>query len=143
MGHVGGRRYSTRGGFSIGASWPVHTESEHSLHQAKKNAAASTIFLACRKRLSSAPAYWADIRSDVERAAEQAASRFAAEGITGVDLTIATYGPVLSVLSDSWPVYSGELSADGQPEVLRPDAALDLARERVASLKKTWLTRRP
>ena len=37
-------------GFSIHASWPVHTEAEHSLHQAKKNAASSTIFLACRKR---------------------------------------------------------------------------------------------
>jgi putative DNA methylase len=126
-------------GFSIDASWPVHTEFEHSLHQAKKNAAASTIFLACRKRLSSAPAYWADIRSAVERAAEEAAARFAAEGMTGVDLTIATYGPVLSVLSENWPVYTGELSVDGQPEILRPDAALDLARERVASLKKRGL----
>ena len=37
-------------GFTIKASWPVHTESEHSLHQAKKNAAASTILLVCRKR---------------------------------------------------------------------------------------------
>ena len=37
-------------GFAIEASWPIHTESEHSLHQAKKNAAASTILLVCRKR---------------------------------------------------------------------------------------------
>ena len=59
-------------GFSISASWPVHTESEHSLHQAKKNAAASTILLACRKRSNSEPAYWADIRRDVELAAETA-----------------------------------------------------------------------
>lgn len=126
-------------GFSIDASWPIHTESEHSLHQAKKNAAASTIFLACRKRESSEPAYWADIRRDVERAAEEAAQRFAAEGMTGVDLTIATYGPVLSVLSDRWPVYTGELDAAGNSEVLRPDTALDLARERVAALKKRGL----
>jgi hypothetical protein len=126
-------------GFSIDASWPVHTESEVSLHQAKKNAASSTIFLACRKRASDSPAYWSDLRSRVEKAAEEAASRFAAGGMTGVDLTIATYGPVLSVLSDSWPVYTGELGADGQPEILRPDAALDLARERVAMLKKRGL----
>jgi adenine-specific DNA methylase len=126
-------------GFSIDASWPVHTESEHSLHQAKKNAAASTIFLVCRKRPSGSPAYWADIRGQVEHAAEEAAARFAAEGMTGVDLTIATYGPVLSVLSDSWPVYTGELDADGHSEILRPDAALDLARERVATLKKRGL----
>jgi putative DNA methylase len=126
-------------GFSIDASWPIHTESEHSLHQARKNAAASTIFLACRKRESSDPAYWTDIRHEVERAAEEAVHRFAELGMTGVDLTIATYGPVLSVLSDRWPVYTGELGADGAPEVLRPDAALDLARERVAALKKRGL----
>jgi len=104
-------------GFSIDASWPVHTESEHSTHLAKKNAVQSTIFLACRKRQSSEPTYWADIRRDVEHAAESAAHRFAAQGITGVDLTIATYGPVLSVLSDRWPVYTGELDADGSPGV--------------------------
>jgi putative DNA methylase len=126
-------------GFAISASWPVHTEFEHSLHQAKKNAAASTIFLACHKRASSEPAYWADIRRDVELAAEEAAHRFAALGITGVDLTIATYGPVLSVLSGRWPVYSGDLDEDGYPRVLRPDTALDLARERVAKLKKRGL----
>ncbi|WP_238419356.1 DUF1156 domain-containing protein [Streptomyces taklimakanensis] len=126
-------------GFSINASWPVHTESEHSTHQAKKNAAQSTIFLACRKRMNSEPAYWADIRHEVERAAEEAATRFAAEGMTGVDLTIATYGPVLSVLSERWPVYTGKLDDEGNPEVLRPDAALDLAREKVASLKKRQL----
>jgi putative DNA methylase len=126
-------------GFAISASWPVHTESEHSLHQAKKNAATSTIFLACHKRVSSAPTYWADIRRHVEMAAEDAAHRFSALGMTGVDLTIATYGPVLSVLSDRWPVYSGDLDDDGSPRVLRPDTALDLARERVATLKKRGL----
>lgn len=126
-------------GFAISASWPVHTESEHSLHQARKNAAASTIFLACHKRASSEPAYWADIRRDVELAAEKAAHRFAALGITGVDLTIATYGPVLSILSSRWPVYSGDLDDEGNPRVLRPDTALDLARERVATLKKRGL----
>jgi len=126
-------------GFSMDASWPVHTESEHSLHQARKNAATSTIFLACRKRANSEPAYWADIRQNVERVAEEAAHQFAAQGMTGVDLTIATYGPVLSVLSDRWPVYTGELDANGNPGVLRPDAALDLARERVAALKKRGL----
>lgn len=126
-------------GFAILSSWPVHTEFEHSLHQAKKNAAASTILLTCRKRASSEPAYWTDLRAEVERTVEEAAQRFAAEGLTGVDLTLATFGPVLSVLSRRWPVFTGELGPDGKPEVLRPDAALDLARERVATLKKRGL----
>jgi len=126
-------------GFAINSSWPVHTESEYSLHQAKKNSAASTIFLTCRKREGNEPAYWADIRHEVERVAEEAVREFSEHGLTGVDLTIATYGPVLSVLSRNWPVYTGELDAAGNPEVLRPDAALDLARQRVAMLKKRGL----
>ncbi|RMH17848.1 MAG: DUF1156 domain-containing protein, partial [Gammaproteobacteria bacterium] len=52
-------------GFTIKASWPVHTESEHSLHQAKKNAAASTILLICRKREQDTadPVWWDDLQS--------------------------------------------------------------------------------
>jgi putative DNA methylase len=126
-------------GFAIHSSWPIHTESEHSLHQAKKNAASSTIFLTCHKRAGHDPAYWVDIRRDVELAAEQAVLRFANEGMAGVDLTIATYGPALSVLSRRWPVYTGELDEAGNPQVLRPDTALDLAREKVAALKKRGL----
>ncbi len=126
-------------GFSITSSWPVATESEKSLHQAKKNSAQSTILLNCHKRESSTPAYWADIRNDVAQAAVDAVTRFSGHGLKGVDLTLATYGPVLGVLSRNWPVYTGELDADGQPEVLRPDVALDLAREKVAVLKKRGL----
>lgn len=126
-------------GFAINSSWPVHTESEHSLHQANKNAAASTIFLTCRKRGDTRPAYWTDIRSEVAKAAREAAAEFAADGMVGIDLTLSTFGPVLSVLSRNWPVYTGELGADGSPQVLRPDVALDLAREEVSRLKKRGL----
>ena len=126
-------------GFEIASSWPVHTEAEHSLHQAKKNSASSTIMLGCRKRASTEPAYWSDIRREVEDVAEGAARRFADQGMRGVDLTLATYGPALSVLSRNWPVYSGTLGSDGQPEVIRPDVALDLARHRVAGLKRREL----
>lgn len=126
-------------GFSINSSWPVHTESEHSLHQARKNAASSTIFLTCRKRGDTSPAYWADIRGEVVAAARRSATEFAEDGLVGIDLTLATFGPVLSVLSRNWPVYTGELDVDGSPQVLRPDAALDLAREEVGRLKKRGL----
>ena len=126
-------------GFSINSSWPVHTESEHSLHQAQKNAASSTIFLTCRKRESSTPAYWADIKTEVAAVARQAAERFSGAGLVGIDLTISTFGPALSVLSRNWPVFTGQLDDDGQPLTLRPDAALDLAREEVARLKKRGL----
>lgn len=126
-------------GFAITSSWPIATESENSLHQAKKNSAQSTILLNCHKRGATRPAYWADIRKDVEQAAVDAVGRFSQHGLKGVDLTLATYGPVLAVLSQNWPVFTGELGEDGAPEVLRPDVALDLAREKVAALKKRGL----
>lgn len=126
-------------GFAITSSWPIATESENSLHQAKKNSAQSTILLNCHKRGSTTPAYWADIRQEVGQAAVDAVGRFSGHGLKGVDLTLATYGPVLAVLSRNWPVFTGELDAEGKPEVLRPDTALDLAREKVAALKKRGL----
>jgi putative DNA methylase len=126
-------------GFRIESSWPVHTESEHSLHQAKKNSASSTILLTCRKRQGTQPAFWTDIRAEIERAVEDAVARFSAEGMVGVDLTLATYGPALSVLSRNWPVYTGDTDASGTPLVIRPDIALDLAREKVAGIKKRGL----
>src|SRR3954452_11099377 len=59
------------GGFTIETSWPVNTEFEHSLHQSKKNAAASTIMLVCRRRDSGPgePAYFENLEGDVRAAA--------------------------------------------------------------------------
>ena len=128
-------------GFHIEASWPVHTESEHSLHQAKKNAAASTILLACRKRRAGGePVWWEDLKGTVRRVARERATEFAAQGIGGVDLYISTFGPVLSVISERWPVLTSEVDEQtGQPRPLRPEVALDLARQVVIGLRKEGL----
>ncbi len=165
-------------GFSVESSWPVHTESEHSLHQAKKNAAQSTILLCCRKRgdkgtggqgdketkgredsgtrgeeepenLSPCPlvslspglpVWWDDIAGEVRRVAREKAAEFAAQGIGGVDLYLSTFGPALSVISRHWPVLTREVDErTGQPRPLRPETALDLAREEVIRLRKQGL----
>jgi len=113
------------GGFEITASWPVHTESEHSLHQAKKNAAKSTIIIVCRKRLEEAEEAWweDDILPEVQKVAEQKAEIFEKRGIRGVDLYISTFGPVLEVFSRHYPVRN--MSND----IVRPQEALDAARK--------------
>lgn len=128
-------------GFEIRSSWPVHTESEHSLHQAKKNAAQSTILLTCRKReASTEPVWWDDIKGEVRRTARAKAEEFQKQGITGVDLYIATFGPTLSILSRHWPVLTSEIDdRTGEPKPLRPETALDLAREEVIALRKQGL----
>ena len=137
-------------GFTINASWPVHTESEHSLHQARRNAAASTILLVCRKRAAQtsevsatsevSPVWWDDLKGEVGRVAREKAEEFAAQGITGVDLYISTFGPVLSVISQQWPVLTSQVDeATGEPLPLRPETALDLAREEVVALRRKGL----
>lgn len=128
-------------GFAIHSSWPVHTESEHSLHQAKKNAAQSTILLTCRKREPRAvPVWWDDIKGNVRRAAREKAEEFERQGIRGVDLYIATFGPTLAILSENWPVLTSEVDErTGEPKPLRPEIALDLAREEVVGLRKQGL----
>ncbi len=128
-------------GFAIKASWPVHTESEHSLHQAKKNAAASTILLVCRKREPSPePVWWDDLKNTVRTTARRKAEEFERQGIRGVDLYISTFGPTLSIISEHWPVLTGDVDPKmGQPKPLRPDVALDLAREEVVNLRKRGL----
>ncbi len=128
-------------GFAIRSSWPVHTESEHSLHQAKKNAAQSTILLTCRKREPRSEAvWWDDIKGEIRKVARQTAEQFEQVGIRGVDLYIATFGPTLAVLSEHWPVLTAETDErTGKPKELRPEIALDLAREEVIRLRKDGL----
>jgi len=128
-------------GFAVKSSWPVHTESEHSMHQAKKNSAQSTILLSCRKRKDrTKPVWWDDIKGRVRKEARAKAAEFEKVGIRGVDLYIATFGPTLSILSEHWPVLSSEVDAKtGDPKPLRPEVALDLAREEVVKLRKQGL----
>lgn len=129
-------------GFRIEASWPVNTESEQSLHQANKNAAASTIVLVCRKRdrrEDGAP-FFDDLESDVRSAARDALERFSDAGLSGVDLLLSTYGPALSVISSHWPVYSSDADPiTGKSRLLRPEEALDAARAEVVRVLRRRL----
>lgn len=129
-------------GFTIETSWPVNTEAEHSLHQANVNSAASTIMLVCRKRADRSDdhkVYLDDIEHEIRQAAREAATRFQHDGIEGVDLLLSTYGPTLSVISQSWPVYSSTPDADGRDQLLRPEDALALAREEIVDLRRSRL----
>jgi putative DNA methylase len=128
-------------GFKVETSWPVHTESEHSLHQAKKNAASSTILLVCRKRdIKQEEVWWEDIKGRVREVARDKAQEFEEAGISGVDLYLSTFGPVLAVISENWPVLTSEIDEKtGKPVQLKPETALEIAREEVVALRKKGL----
>ncbi len=128
-------------GFVVETSWPIATEPESSSHQANKNAAESTIMLVCRKRPSApeAKSFLDDLAGEVRAAARTASVQFAEDGIDGVDLMLSTYGPALSVISSHWPVYSSTPDESGQERLLRPEEALDIAREEVVRLRRSRL----
>lgn len=132
-------------GFTIETSWPVNTESENSSHQAKKNAAASTIMLVCRKRLESSArqVFFEDIETEVRNEARMALARFLEAGLSGVDLLLSTYGPALSVISRYWPVYSSTAAEDGSAQLLRPEEALNAARTEVVRMQRSRLIGHP
>lgn len=75
----------------------------------------------------------------MRQASRDALSRFSAAGIEGVDLLLSTYGPALSVISSAWPVYSSEADESGRSRLLRPEEALDAAREEVVRLQRRRL----
>lgn len=90
-----------RAGFTITATWPVKTESEHSLHQAKKNAAQSTVILVARKRQSGAGIGYFDsaLKKEIRDKARATAKRLQAEGLNPVDQLVGSFGPAMEVYS--------------------------------------------
>jgi adenine-specific DNA methylase len=120
-----------RAGFVITATWPVKTESEHSLHQAKKNAAQSTVILVARKRPSDAEKGWfdSDMRQAIRLAARSAAERLQKEGVNPVDQLVGSFGPAMEVYSR----YNEVRTDTGDP--VGVDRALDEASEAVTAFR--------
>lgn len=141
-------------GFEITASWPVNTEAEDSLHIKDKNAAKSTIMLVCRPRKAEDsggdPTYWEDVEPKVTEVVRQKVQEFQANGVGGVDLYLACFGPALQVFSEHWPMKRGRAlqkpppvkgkqyqlfeEEDWDPYAVRPEDALMAARRAV----KEW-----
>jgi adenine-specific DNA methylase len=90
-----------KAGFTIMATWPIKTESEHSLHQAKKNAAQSTVILVARKRPKEAGVGYFDkaMREEIREKARSTAGRLEGEGLNPVDQLVGSFGPAMEVYS--------------------------------------------
>jgi len=90
-----------KAGFMSTATWPVKTESEHSLHIARKNSAESTVILVARKRDPEAGVGWFDnkMREEIREAARRSAQRLKEEGLNAVDQLVGSFGPAMKVFS--------------------------------------------
>lgn len=125
-------------GFTITATWPVKTESEHSLHQAKKNAAQSTVLLVARKRAKKAGTGYFDsaMKKQIRDRARAAAERLAGEGLNPVDQLVGSFGPAMEVFSRYDAVKTDTGSAVGV------DRAIDEASEAVSKWREERLAAR-
>jgi putative DNA methylase len=90
-----------KSGYLITATWPVKTESEHSLHQARKNAAQSTVLLVARKRPRGAGVGYFDgtMKAKIREKARESAERLEKEGLNPVDQLVGSFGPAIGVYS--------------------------------------------
>lgn len=128
-------------GWIISSSFPVDSESGVSLHQKDMAAAASSIFLACRKRDMSerAPAVWrgfggTGVLQQLREAVRQSLADYDALHLNAVDEMVASYGCALKVLSENWPVLDGD-------EPVTPTQAMREASTVVAQYQMTRLTK--
>jgi adenine-specific DNA methylase len=127
-----------RAGFTITATWPVKTESEHALNQAKKNAAQSTVILVARKRDDKAEVGYFDVemRREIRLAAQKTAERLMKDGLNPVDQLVGSFGPAMEVYSRHSEVRTDTGDAVGV------DRALDEASEAVAAFRIQQLAAR-
>ena len=102
-------------GWIISSSFPVDSESSASMHQKDMAAAASSIFIACRKRDMSERevSIWSGfggtgVRQQIHQAVEQSLHDFSVLHLNAVDEMVASYGSALKVLSENWPVMDGD-----------------------------------
>ena len=125
-------------GFTITATWPIKTESEHSLHQAKKNAAQSTVFLVARKRDSTAGTGYFDraMQNEIRHRAQASAERLQREGLNAVDQLVGSFGPALEVYSRH-----ADVRTDTGEEV-GVDRAIDIASDAVSEWRIQQLATR-
>ena len=127
-------------GWIISSAFPTQSEGENSMHQRDMAAAASSIFLACRKRdmTSREPAAWrgfggTGVVQKIRQAVRQSLADYEVLHLNSVDEMVASYGSALQVLSESWPVVDGD-------EPVSPIRAMQEASAVVAQYQMTKLT---
>ncbi len=87
-------------GFTVTASWPVHTERAARVRAIDTASLASSVFLVCRPRLPDASvAYLQEVSEELRSRIRERLNYFWAQGIRGADFFVSAIGPALEVYS--------------------------------------------
>jgi len=110
-------------GFTFISSWPVSTEASDKYGKREKGTLKFTVLLTCRKRKANHPGIWEHIKDELRQIAKQKIEEYEKLGISGPDLKVSVYAPVLGRFADYYPVKT----ATGRE--IDPQQALDLITE--------------
>lgn len=127
-------------GWIITSTFPVESEFAQGLNQKDLAAAASSIFIACRKRdmTDREPSVWSGfggkgVLPELQKAVRDSLHEYESLHLNAVDEMVASYGSALKVLSENWPVMDGE-------ELVTPIRAMKEAGTVVARYQMEKLT---
>ena len=127
-------------GWLISSTFPVESEFADSFSQRDLAAAASSIFIACRKRdmTDREPSVWSGfggkgVLPELQKAVRDSLHQYESLRLNAVDEMVASYGSALKVLSENWPVMDGE-------ELVTPVRAMKEAGTVVARFQMEKLT---
>jgi len=84
-----------KAGLYMTASWPIHTEMQARLRAQDSAALASSIYMVCRKRTSSAVGEFGKVRREIEDRISRKLAQFWDEGIRGADFFMSAIGPAV------------------------------------------------
>jgi len=110
-------------GFTFTSSWAVTTEPGQKFGKRDIGSLKRTVILACRKRADEKKGLWSQVKDELYHEAESKVKKYLESGITGPDLLVCTYGPVLGKFGD----YS--LIKDSAGNTKGPEDALQLVAE--------------
>lgn len=127
-------------GWIITSTFPVESEYVKGIHQLDLAAAASSIFIVCRKRdmEEREPTVWSGfggkgVSQELREAVRASLCDYEELHLNAVDEMVASYGSALRVLSENWPVMDGD-------ELVTPIRAMREAGTVVAQHQMTKLT---
>jgi len=84
-------------GLYLTASWPLHTEMKARLRAKESAALASSIYMVCRKRITTETAYFNEIKEQIIKRIHKKLDQFWNENIIGSDFFISAIGPAMEV----------------------------------------------